>query len=133
MKTIMITLITLLISALSLAQNTLEIEIKNITESGTLYIGIFDSQEQFDQRKVVKGEVYQATGDEETLEYSFDLPDGTYGIAIYQVTEDTNYSEGNYGVYGFSNEYLPRSYPQFSEFSFELSENRKETITLRSN
>ncbi len=133
MKTIIITLLTLALGALSQAQNSLKVEIQNISEAGTMYIGVFDSQEQFDQKQITAGEVYQAKGDEEKLSYSFDLPDGNYGVAIYQVTSDTDFAQGNYGVYGFSNSYAPREYPQFAKFSFELNGNHEEMITLQSN
>ncbi len=130
MKTIVTSIILALVSYSLTAQN-LTVTVENIKAEGTMYVGIFQSQEDFNTKKVAAGDVVEVKANESEMTFEYDLPEGTYGVAVYIDTENGNFSGPNYGPYGFSNAYVPNSYPIFEQFKFELSGKHEEKIVLQ--
>ncbi len=130
MKTI-ITSLLIAIASMTLQAQTIDISVENIRQKGDMMVGVFASQEDFDNQKITAGRVVSVQNNESPKSFSFTLESGNYGVAIYVDSNGNGQFDWGTEMYGFSNGYIPRSYPIYSEFAFTLNINYQETITLR--
>lgn len=97
---------------------------ENETNLGNLMVGIFASQDAFDNREITLGLVQVAVPGENVIEVS-GLAAGTYGISIFlDRNENEDLDTNLLGIpsepYGFTlNPVIRFSAPKFEEFAFE--------------
>lgn len=95
----------------------------NESDLGNLRVGVFTSQEAFDQGTIMRGLQQQALSGDNTISVP-NLPAGTYGISVYIDKNgngelDTNLFGAPSEPYGFTlNPTIGFSAPEFKEFSF---------------
>ncbi len=82
MKTIVFLSLCLMLTSLVKAQ-TLTVNVSDIHGTGTLMVGIFDSQDSFDNHQIVMGDKIKIDNETTTTQSIFNLNPGTYGVAIW--------------------------------------------------
>jgi uncharacterized protein (DUF2141 family) len=107
-------------------RTTLNLEIKNVKKSGTLYVNFCTKPEQWSS----KGKYHFKFQKPNTGKNSFvldNIPEGTYAVAIFQDNNDNGKLDENiFGApkepFGFSNNIVPKfSAPEFEECKFLFS------------
>lgn len=128
-------LILLLSSGLFSKPVTLTVVVKNVQVSkGSVVLAVFDNSNNFLNRPAAQQAV---KADNRTIMFSFNLPEGDYGVAIYQDVNDNRELDKNWlGIpkepYGFSNNFRPKfSAPRFNDCKFRVTGNTINTIFLR--
>lgn len=113
----------------------LKVVVKDVkVGKGSVVLEVYDSEKNFLKTPVAKQTV--KAGDK-SLEFSFDLPEGNYAIAIYQdVNDNKKLDKGWFGIptepYGLSNNFRPRfSAPSFDDCKFKISQQTTTTILLK--
>ena len=113
----------------------LEVTVKDIqVGKGNIVVEIYDNKENFFKKpfdtKTVKAS-------DQTLDFSFDIPDGVYVVAVYQdINENKELDKGWFNIpkepYGLSNNYRPRfSAPTFDDCKFKVTKQTNITIILK--
>jgi uncharacterized protein (DUF2141 family) len=119
--------LTLCSSAVSAQSRLVNVTISNITsDQGQILVAVFKDQQSFkDETPAFKYRFPKTTVSQGSLKISFDLPAGTYGIALVDDRNKNGKLDKNLvgipkeGV-GFSNFYLSgMSKPSFNDFKFE--------------
>ena len=128
---------------LPLNSDTLEIEINNITKSGILHLGVYDSKKVFEsdrgdkpgpQPGIVTGIVKKVS--KGVFKEEIEVPSGTYAIGLYIDANENEKMDTNFlGIpkeqFGFSND-AKGSFgpPSFESASFEVNQSKKIVINL---
>jgi uncharacterized protein (DUF2141 family) len=116
---------------------TIEIEVTGIKDlnNKNLQVGVFTKSGFPKNNKTVYNQIVKVSS--KTHKLYFNIPPGTYAIALYHDLNNNNKIDKNFfGIptepYGFSNNFKPTlSEPSFSDCSFELGVNGKKiTIDL---
>ncbi len=109
MKLLIISLISILTTLQPTGQNQITVIVENVKDvKGKMSIGLFDSDENFPKVGKAYREVEKRiTGDKFIYTFS-NIPDGTYGIALFQDLNENGKMDKNFlGIpsepYGFSN------------------------------
>lgn len=128
--------ITLLISGLALAQNTIKVEIENIKNNrGTIALAIYDNAKDFTKKEMKAKKVKAKKG--KTFAYFNNIPKGNYAIAIFHDENNNDKMDFNLmGIpkepYGFSNNAKGfMSAPKFEKASFSLGNNETKLIKIK--
>ena len=119
-----------------LSQNTLSIEIKGVNHSkkGEVRIGIFNEKGFLDNTKVITGKIVKVSSS--TININFDLPDGTYAVAvIHDIDKNGKLSTNMFGYptepYAFSRNAKGNfGPPTFKDASIQLNSDKKISISL---
>ena len=119
-----------------LTQNTLSIEIKGVNHSkkGEVRIGIFNEKGFLDNTKVITGKIVKVSSS--TININFDLPDGTYAVAvIHDIDKNGKLSTNMFGYptepYAFSRNAKGNfGPPTFKDASIQLNSDKKISISL---
>ena len=119
-----------------LTQNTLSIEIKGVNHSkkGDVRIGIFNEKGFLDNTKVITGKIVKVSSS--TININFDLPDGTYAVAvIHDIDKNGKLSTNMFGYptepYAFSRNAKGNfGPPTFKDASIQLNSDKKISISL---
>lgn len=135
MKTLLLTLFILNLSK-GLTQNTLSVEIEkvNYLKKGELRIGIFNEKGFLDNTKIITGKIVKVT--KSTINIDFDLPDGTYAIAvIHDIDKNGKLTTNMFGYptepYAFSKNAKGNfGPPTFKDASIQLNSDKKISISL---
>lgn len=113
----------------------LKVVVKNIqVGKGNIVVEIYNNREKFFKKPLVTKTIKASS---QSLEFSFDLPEGDYAVAIYQdKNENKLLDKGWFNIpkepYGLSNNFRPRfSAPTFDDCKFKLTEQATITITLK--
>jgi uncharacterized protein (DUF2141 family) len=117
----------------ALAQETLEITIKNIqTKEGTVRVALFNSETDFLKKPV---QTISIPADQEEVKAVFEnLPVATYAVSVYHDFNDNEKLDSNFvgmptEAYGFSNDargtFGP---PSFSKASFHLKAGKNQGL-----
>ena len=113
----------------------LEVTVNNIrVGKGNVAIAIYDTKEKFLKTPVAGSNVKAS---DQAIDFSFDIPDGTYAVAVYQdINENNDLDKGWFSIpkepYGLSNNYRPRfSAPTFDNCKFNVTHQTAITITLK--
>ncbi|QRR02427.1 DUF2141 domain-containing protein [Dyadobacter sandarakinus] len=126
-KTGFLTLAFCLLAALVQAQN-ISMTISNIkSRDGQILVAVFTNQQNFkDEKAAFKHQFSKTSVSNGILKVNFDLPAGTYGIALIDDQNKNGKLDKNFvgipkeGV-GFSNFYLSGvSKPDFDDFKFDV-------------
>jgi len=122
----------LLVAPFAPGSEKLEISVKHVqVGKGSIVVEIYNAKETF-FKKPVETKTVKASG--QTLDFSFDVPDGVYAVAAYQdINENKELDKGIFNIpkepYGLSNNYRPKfSAPTFDDCKFNI--NRETTITI---
>ncbi len=114
---------------------TLNVIIKNIEiGKGSIVVGIYNNDKDFFKKPFTLKTV---RADNQTLDFSFDVPEGIYAVAVYQdINESKKLDKGWFGIpkepYGLSNNYRPKfSAPTFDDCKFKVAQQTTVTITLK--
>jgi len=125
----------LLCSVCFLKPAKLTIIVKNIqVNKGSIVLAVFNSANSF-LKKPVAQQIVNASY--ETMEFSFDLPDGDYAVAIYQDANSNRELDKSWlgfpkESYAFSKNFRPAfSAPQFNDCRFKVTGQATTTIILR--
>ena len=135
MKTLLLTLFLFYLSK-GLTQNILSIEIKGVNhlKKGEIRIGIFNEKGFLDNTKVITGEIVKVT--KSTINIDFDLPDGTYAVAvIHDIDKNGKLTTNMFGYpsepYAFSRNAKGNfGPPTFKDASIQLNSDKKISISL---
>ncbi len=128
-KTALTLISSLAVTASAAWADTLQVKVtipEKDRKLGTLMVGVFKSQAQFDTSEAALGLAQDAVHGENTIAIP-DLPAGTYGIAVFlDRNGDEELNSGLFGAprepYGFSlNPTIRFSAPTFDAFSFEYA------------
>lgn len=119
-----------------LTQNTLSIEINgvNYSKKGEVRIGIFNEKGFLDNTKVITGKIVKVSSS--TININFDLPDGTYAVAvIHDIDKNGKLSTNMFGYptepYAFSRNAKGNfGPPTFKDASIQLNSDKKISISL---
>ena len=130
---------------INISADELIIKISGQTKAGILNLGIYNNAEAYDQS--VKGEERSETGLfsgidsyielRESHEYSIDLPEGTYAIALFiDANENLKIDKNFLGIpkeqYGFSNNAMGKlSGPSFQQAKFQVKGKTVQSIKLK--
>ncbi len=113
----------------------LNVTVKNIqVGKGSIVISIYDKDSDF-FKKAISSRIIKANN--ETLNFDFDVREGTYAIAVYQdLNGNKVLDRGWFSVpkepYGLSNNFRPTfSAPKFKDCSLKIDKNTTVTITLK--
>jgi len=114
---------------------SLKISVNNVKiGKGSIVVEIYDKHEYFFKKSVAK-KIVKAT--DKNLDVSFDIPQGTYAIAIYQDENENKLFDRNFlGLpkepYGLSNNFKPRfAAPTFNDCKFNVAQATSLSISLR--
>jgi uncharacterized protein (DUF2141 family) len=125
----------LLCSGSFLPPAKLMVVVKNIeVNKGSIVIAVFNNTNGF-LKKPAAQQVIKAG--ERTMEFSFNLPQGNYAVAIYQDVNDNRQLDKSWlGIpkehYGFSNNFRPVfSAPEFDDCMFNIAGQTMITIILK--
>lgn len=137
MKLLMLTMGLLGASLFARAQNTpVTIEVKNIQSGkGSVVVSLYDKEKDFFKTAYISKSKQANSG---TLNFLFDIPNGTYAISIYQDIDNNGKLDlGWFNVplepIGLGNNFKPRfSAPTFNECAVIISNmNKQFSITLK--
>jgi uncharacterized protein (DUF2141 family) len=113
----------------------LTIVVKNIKAyKGSVVLAVFNSADNFFKKPVAQQVAKAGNG---TMEFSFNLPEGEYAVAIYQdINDNKELDKGWFGIpkepYGFSNNFRPRfSTPGFKDCKFRIAGQTTTVIILK--
>ncbi len=113
----------------------LKVSVNNVkVGKGNIVIEIYDRQETFFKKSVAKKTVKAS---DKMLDVSFELPQGTYAVVIYQDENENKLFDRNLlGLpkepYGLSNNFKPRfAAPTFNDCKFILEQTTSLSINLR--
>ncbi len=129
----------LLLPAVSINAQNLEVTITGIRNTkGQMGIGVFRDNESFKKEQAYR-ELQFAKKDISSgeMKVRFDLPPGTYGIALVDDENSDGVMEYNFlGVpkegFGFSDYYhTGMKKPKFDSFKFTLDKGQKKSIKIR--
>lgn len=101
---------------------------------GSVVLEVYDNEKSFLKKPAAK---QIARANNQNLEFSFDLPEGNYAIAIYQdINDNKKLDKGLFGIptepYGLSNNFRPRfSAPSFNDCKFKIAQQTTTTILLK--
>jgi len=101
---------------------------------GSVVLEVYDSEKNFLKNPVARQTVKAGS---QALEFSFDLAEGNYAIAIYQdVNDNKKLDKGWFGIptepYGLSNNFRPKfSAPSFNDCKFKIAQQTTTTILLK--
>ena len=101
---------------------------------GNITVEIYDNNKDF-FKKPIAAKTVKATG--QTLDFSFDIQEGIYAVAVYQdINDNKELDKGWFSIptepYGLSNNYRPRfSAPTFDDYKFKVTQQSTITITLK--
>ena len=101
---------------------------------GSIVVEIYDNNRDFFKKPIAAKKV-KATN--QSLDFSFDLAEGIYAIAVYQdINENNELDKGWFNIpkepYGLSNNYRPRfSAPTFDDCKLKVTQQTNITITLK--
>jgi len=118
-------------------QNTVKLNVfvKNIqVGKGSVRVEVYNTSETF-LHKYLVGETLKASS--QSREFSFDLPEGIYAVAVYQdFNENKKLDKGWFGIptepYGLSNNFVPIiSAPTFNDCKFRLTAQTTITVTIK--
>lgn len=105
---------------------------------GHLLMGVFTSDEAFDDEKPVKNMSFaKAKVKEGKLSFSFELEPGTYGLSFVDDENDSKSMDYNWmhipeEGFGFSDYYLSgMSKPGFDDFKFTVKKGENKTVTVK--
>ena len=125
----------LLSGALISSSSNLKVTVKDIhTGKGNIVVSVYDSAKNFFKKPVASQTV---KADSTTLNFSFDLPEGIYAVAVYQdINENNKLDKGWFNIpkepYGLSNNFRPKfSAPTFDDCKFKITQQTIITITLK--
>ncbi|MDX2190870.1 MAG: DUF2141 domain-containing protein [Bacteroidota bacterium] len=136
MKSIILSLSFLLSSILVMAQKTtVTIQVNNIqVGKGSVVINIYDKEASFFKTAFVSK---TQTADNASLKFTFEIPNGTYAISIYQdIDNNGKLNQGWFEIplepVGFGNNFKPKfSAPTFHNCAVIISKsNNQFTISL---
>ena len=135
MKTLLLIFFLLFLSK-GLTQNILSIEIKGVNhlKKGDVRIGVFNEKGFLDNTKVITGKIVKVT--KSTINIDFDLPDGTYAIAvIHDIDKNGKLTTNMFGYpsepYAFSRNAKGNfGPPTFKDASIQLNSHKKISISL---
>ena len=130
---------------INISADELIVKISGQTKAGILNLGIYNNAEAYDQS--VKGEGRSERGLfsgidsyielRESHEFSIDLPEGTYAIALFvDANENLKIDKNFLGIpkeqYGFSNNAMGKlSGPSFQQAKFQVKGNTVQSIKLK--
>lgn len=134
-----IPLVILVLFTTKIRSQTIELNISNIrTNKGNINIAVYKSSDDFENRTAFKKIIIsKANQKADKLTYTFNIPAGTYGIAM---ADDENASgkldKNFFGIpsegFGFSNYYhTSMSQPKFSSFKFILKQNKTQKVAVK--
>lgn len=101
---------------------------------GSVVLAVYDNPNNFLKKAVVE---QRAKAGKQSLEFSLDLPEGNYAIAIYQdLNDNKKFDKGWFGIptepYGLSNNVRPKfSAPGFEDCKFKIAQLTTTTIHLK--
>jgi len=101
---------------------------------GSVVLEVYDNEKSFLKKPAAK---QIAKANNQNLEFSFDLPEGNYAIAIYQdINDNKKLDKGLFGIptepYGLSNNFRPKfSAPSFNDCKFKIAQQTTTTIRLK--
>jgi uncharacterized protein (DUF2141 family) len=101
---------------------------------GSIVISVYDSAKNFFKKPVATQTV---KADAQSLNFSFDLPEGIYAVAAYQdINENHQLDKGMFHIpkepYGLSNNFRAKfSAPTFDDCKFKFDKQTTLTITLK--
>ena len=101
---------------------------------GSVVLAVYDNPNNFLKKAVVE---QRAKAGNQSLEFSFDLPEGNYATAIYQdLNDNKKFDKGWFGIptepYGLSNNFRPKfSAPGFEDCKFKITQLTTTTIHLK--
>lgn len=130
-------LIAIMVTAtISLAQNNVEVVVKNIKgKTGNIRLALFNTEDQF-LKTPYKGEILKIEGETMTVLFK-DLPAGTYGAsAVHDENTNGKLDTGMMGIpkegFGFSNDASAMfGPPSFKEAAFKIPEVKTVSVTLK--
>jgi len=139
MKTLVIKIFLLLLPAAAINAQDVEVTITGIRNTkGKMGLGVFRDNETFKKEKAYRELQFEkkdvSSGE---MKVKFDLPPGTYGIAL--VDDENSDGEMEYnrlGIpkegFGFSDYYHKGlKKPKFDSFKFTLDKGQKKSIKIR--
>jgi uncharacterized protein (DUF2141 family) len=113
----------------------LKVVVKDIqTGKGTIVVEIYDNDKDFFKKPVT---TMTAKATSQSLDFSFDLQEGIYAIAVYQdINENKVLDKGWFNIpkepYGLSNNYRPKfSKPTFDDCKFKVDQQTTVMITIK--
>lgn len=127
MKSILLSLSLMLASTLAMAQKTtVTIQVNNIqVGKGAVVLNIYNQASSFFKTAFVS---ITKAADNPSLKFTFEIPNGTYAISIYQDTDnDGKLKQGWFDIplepVGFGNNFKPSfSQPTFHECAVNVSD-----------
>ncbi|MDR1181910.1 MAG: DUF2141 domain-containing protein [Bacteroidales bacterium] len=135
MKSVLIAVMLMVVSATSFGQKKLTIVVDGIEEvKGSLFVGIYNSGSTF-LKETYRGAKVGVTGEVEEL--SLELPDGEYAISLFQdLNDNSKLDKGAFGIptekYGFSNNTEGfMGAPSFEKTKFTLSDDKVVRINIK--
>jgi uncharacterized protein (DUF2141 family) len=135
MKSVLIAVVLMVVSATSFGQKKLTIIVDGIEEvKGSLFIGVYNSGLTF-LKETYRGAKIDVTGEVEEL--SLELPDGEYAISLFQdLNDNSKLDKGAFGIptekYGFSNNTKGfMGAPSFEKTKFTLYDDKVIRINVK--
>ena len=101
---------------------------------GSIVLEVYDNEKSFLKKPAAK---QIAKANNQNLEFSFELPEGNYAIAIYQdINDNKKLDKGLFGIptepYGLSNNFRPKfSAPSFNDCKLKIAQQTTTTILLK--
>jgi len=115
-------------------KSNLCVVVKNIQPGeGNIIVEIYNSEENFLNKAIV---TKKTSASNKSLEFTFELPNGSYAVSAYQDLNENNQCDKNWfskptEPYGLSNNFRPKfSKPKFQDCKINLIRNMTEIITL---
>ena len=120
------------IKAFSSSFYYLTIDVENVlVKKGKMYIGIYNSEQNFNKNKYYKGKMINVEG--KNLRIRFKLPKGVYSVQMFQDVNNDNTMNSLFGVplepYGVSSNVS--GFPSFKKTRFMLNKNMSIKIKLK--
>lgn len=113
----------------------LKVVVKDIkVGEGSVVLAVYDNEKSFLKTPLVQ---QRAKAGHQSLEFSLDLPEGNYAIAIYQdLNDNKKFDKGWLGIptepYGLSNNFRPTlAAPGFNDCKFKIAQQTTTTIALK--
>ena len=118
-----------------MGQVPVEVVIRNVQPGkGSVIVGFYSNESTF-LKKPAAGQVRKA--DDTVMHFSFNVPSGSYAIAVYQdLNDNKEMDKGLFHIpkepYGFSNHYRPgMSAPHFADCVLPITAPITETIEIK--
>ena len=139
MKTLVIKIFLLLLPAAAINAQDVEVTITGIRNTrGQMGLGVFRDNETFKKEKAYRDlQFVKKDISKGEMKVRFDLPPGTYGIALVDDENSDGVMEYNrLGIpkegFGFSDYYhTGLKKPKFDSFSFTLEKGQKKSIKIK--